>query len=144
MSRIGILLIILAVQSISALGMPEPGMSEQDEASKMQFAAGQHEIISLLIQQERYGSVLPEFRKILKLGLRNEKLVVQEAWIIVEQLRELDQHALALQLIDETVNVARTRQNKFSLLMLKGKVLQDQGRADEAISIYREAQDLKK
>ena len=129
-----------------ALNLPAIAESPaRDEISKLRFAASQHEIITILIEEQNYAGVLPEFRRILKLDLkgeRNEKLIVKSAWAIVEQLSEARQYALAHQILEETLEQTENRENRFSLLMLKGKTLKDEGRLREAIEVYRKAQAL--
>ena len=49
--------------------------SEAKIQSKLEYAATQYEIVSILIEQGKYEAVIPEFRRILKLGLEDETLV---------------------------------------------------------------------
>lgn len=121
------------------------GEKPRDEVSKLRFAASQHPIVEILIEEGKYDQVLPEFRKILKLGLKgeNEKLVVQSTWWLVERLRQKGQYSIAHQMLNETLNRSQERENKFSLLMLKGKLFKDEGRLQEAVQVYRKAQELK-
>lgn len=132
------------ILSLSVFAENPRQINPRDEVSKLRFAAGQHEIVTVLIQDKKFSSVLPEFRKILQLDLQgeNETLVVQSAWAIVEQLRETKQFSIAHQILDETLTQTEGRQNKFSLLMLKGKTFKDEGRLQEAIETYRKAQAL--
>jgi len=97
-----------------------------------------------LLKQQEYSQVLPEFRKILELNLTgsNEQNVVKSAWIIVENLRTARQFALAEQIVEGTLAQTKQNKNKFDLLMLKGKICQDQGRLQEAKQAYRRAQQL--
>ena len=115
-----------------------------DENTKLRLAAGYHEIIFVLINAERFSEVLPEYRNILALDLRgeNEKLVVQEAWLIAQELNKFDQYSLAHEVVDETLVRMQSSESKFSLLMLKGKIFKDQGRLLEAIETFRKAQQL--
>ena len=71
--------------------------SALDDESKLKVAAAQHEVISILLQGEQYHNVLGQFRKILDLGFEGEyeRLVVEEAWLIVEQLLEVGQYSIA-------------------------------------------------
>ncbi|MDA2933892.1 hypothetical protein MYX82_06065 [Acidobacteria bacterium AH-259-D05] len=113
-----------------------------DLESNLRFAASQHEIISILLDEGQYAEILPEFRKILDLDLtgENEKPVVQEAWLIGERLRGVGEYALAHEIVDETLDQLENSESKFYLLMLKGKIFQDDGLTDEALEAYREAQ----
>ncbi|MEE2821812.1 MAG: hypothetical protein VYA53_02405 [Acidobacteriota bacterium] len=113
-----------------------------DLEGKLRSAASQHEIIKLLLDEDRYAEVLSEFWTILDLELTgdNEKPVVQEAWMIVERMRESGEYDLAHQIVDGASNELETSESTFYLLMLKGKLFQDQGRTEEALEAYREAQ----
>jgi tetratricopeptide (TPR) repeat protein len=122
-----------------------PQNLRQQEETKLRFAASQHEIISILLHEERYESVLEEFQKILDLSFvgENEALVVEEAWLIAEYLREAGQFEVAHQVVDRTLSEVGSVQNRFLLMMLKGKVLREEGRLSEALDVYRQAQELK-
>jgi tetratricopeptide (TPR) repeat protein len=113
-----------------------------DLETQLRFAASQHEIISILLDDGRYDEVLPEFGKILDLGLtgENEKPVVQEAWLVGERLSEVGEYALAHQVVDDSLAELETSDSRFYLLMLQGKIFQDEGLTDEALEAYREAQ----
>lgn len=129
--------------ALTGSAFPQVGI-RRDEFSKLNFAATQHEIISILFKEEKYSEVLPEYRKILSLGLKgeNETRVVQEAYWIVEQLRQAKKHSVAHQIVEETLARTSARENKFTLMMIKGKILKDEGRLDEAIELYRKAQEF--
>ena len=116
-----------------------------DLETQLRFAASQHEIIGILLDEGRYAEILPEFWKILDLDLtgEDEKPVVQEAWLIGEQLREVGEYALAHQIVDDALDELETSESMFYLLMLKGKVFQDEGLTDQALDAYREAQEFK-
>ncbi len=115
-----------------------------DENTKLRLAAGQHEIVFVLISAKRFPEVLPEYRNILDLNLQdeNEKLVVQEAWLIAQELSKLGQYSLAHEVVDETLARMQRSESKFSLVMQKGKLFKDQGRLLEAIETFRKAQQL--
>ncbi|MFQ5930753.1 MAG: hypothetical protein ACE5MK_13755, partial [Acidobacteriota bacterium] len=59
------------------------------------------------------------------------------------RLRESAQYSLAHEIVDETLDQAENRESKFYLLMLKGKIFYDEGLTEEAIAIFRRAQELK-
>lgn len=132
----------LQAQYAAREGLSEEGLD--NERAKLRVAATQHEIIAILLKDGQYSQVLPEFRKILELNLsgENEKAVVEEAWIIVEQLRRADQYNLAHQIVEATFTQAGQLDNKFALYMLKGKIYRDQGLLEEAIQTYRKAQQI--
>jgi hypothetical protein len=111
--------------------------------SKLRFAASQHEIISILIQEQDFGGALLEFRRILALELSEEGLVVDEAWLIVDRLMAAGRYEYAHQIIDDTLETIEIPKNRFSLMMLKGKVYKDEGKLKDAVRVYREAQRLR-
>ena len=149
MRRLLLLLLLIGAWNpagLKATSFQEQELSDQaDSRAKLNFAAGQHEIIRVLLEEARFSEVLVEFRKILELDLRgpNEKPVVEEAWVITEQLREADQHELSHQLIDETLDHTQSPDSKFYLFILKGKTFHDQERTREAIEAFRRAQEFK-
>jgi len=113
-----------------------------DESAKLRIAASQYEIIGLLMQKHEYSQVVGEYRKILALNLdlESEKPLVQATWVIVDGLRQVGQYGLGIQIIDEALSGVRLSESKFFLMMAKGKVLKDQGKLQEAIEIFRKAQ----
>lgn len=135
-----IVLLMLSV-ALSGASWAQSDVAAAD-ASKLRAASVQYEIIQILLEKREYSQILPEFRKILSLQLKgeNELPVVQGAWLIAENLRKSQQFSLAEQLVDETLLRTEQGDNKFSLWMLKGKILRDQGRLQEAIEVYRKAQ----
>jgi tetratricopeptide (TPR) repeat protein len=136
MKRLLLLIIFLVATS---------GLAGQSNVEKkLLFAYSQHEIITILLEEQNYGQILPEFRKILSLQLRddNEDMVVRSAWQIVETLKEAKQYSLAHEITDATLQTSQQTENHFSLLMLKAKLLQDEGRRSEALQVYRKAQQL--
>jgi tetratricopeptide (TPR) repeat protein len=125
-----------------ALLAQSPSASRNTEESKLRFAATQHEIISIMLQEKEYAGALSEFRRILGLGLEQEMPLVQEAWLVANQLIASRQYSFAHQVIDDTLEIVETPKNRFTLLMLKGKLYKEEGRTREAVRVYREAQKL--
>jgi len=132
---------VLLLMFSAALHLPLQAQST-DEAAKLRVAASQYEIVGLLMQKHDYSQILGEYRKILNLdlGLENEKPLIQATWVIVDGLRQAGQFGLGTQIIDEALNHVRLSESKFFLMMAKGKVLKDQGKLQEAIEIFRKAQ----
>jgi tetratricopeptide (TPR) repeat protein len=129
----------------SVKALPQETFAESaDVESKLRFAAGQHEIIRILLEQGRFSEILTEYRKILELELQgeNEEPVVKEAWFVVERLRQSDQYSLAHAVVDESLGWLRNQESKFYLLIMKGKIFYDEGRTLEAIEAYRRAQEF--
>ena len=132
---IGLNLLAVAQDTVAS------GASPETEA-RLRFAAGQHEIIRVLLKEREYSKILPEFRKILELDLEgeNERPVLKSTWFFVGHLRKANQYSLAHQLIDEALDHLQSRDSKFILLILKGKTFDDEGRTREALEIFRKAQ----
>ncbi|UCF36645.1 MAG: hypothetical protein JSU96_17805 [Acidobacteriota bacterium] len=130
------LLLLLLLSAVAVAQRP------MDEQAKLRFAATQHEIISILIEEGEFDRVLPEFRKIVNLGLQDERLVVQEVGVVTNGLMVLDAFSTAHQIIDEFLPLAKERENQFTLLMIKGKVFKQEGRLKDAVKMYRQAQEL--
>ncbi len=132
--------LILLLALSAALHLPLQAQ-RSDETAKLRIAASQYEIIELLMQKHDYSQILGEYRKILALNLEDEKLVVQATKLIaVDRLCTAGQYSLATQIINEALSTVRLSESKFFLMMAKGKVLKDQGKLQEAIEIFRKAQ----
>ncbi len=118
--------------------------SALDDRSKLKVAAAQYEVIEILLKEKQYQKVLGGFREILDLRLKGdyERLVVEAAWKFAEELLEVGHYSIAEQIVEETLGQTEDPENRFILFMLLGKTLQSQGRAEEAIEIYRKAQQL--
>jgi hypothetical protein len=66
-----LILYIFVILSVSIFGAPLGGMTaaDQSDISKLQYAASQHEIISILIDEGDWNQAVAEFYKILDLDL---------------------------------------------------------------------------
>ena len=137
-----VLLLLLSTGLV--LGSPNVSVVTDSEEAKLRFASAQHEIISILLQEQRYDAVMPELKKLLALNLKgvNEKLLVQSIWLFADQLVAADQFALAHEAIDSALSKVAEDANEFTLLMLKGKIYKEQGKLKEALDLYRAAQEL--
>ncbi len=136
---------LLSLSVPVASGAPQEISPDSDDLeSKLRFAAGQHEIIGILLEQGRFSEILIEYRKILELELKdeNEVPVIKEAWYLVEQLRQSEQYSLAHAIVDESLEWLQNRESTFYLLIMRGKIFHDEGRTEEAIDAYREAQEF--
>lgn len=140
------LILLLFMSTGLAFGSPTVSVVADGEESKLLYASAQHEIISILLQEERFDSVLPELEKILALNLRgeSEKLIVKEVWIICDQLVGAGKFDLAHQIIDATLPKLLDPVNQFTLNMRKGQIYRAQGLLKEALELYRLAQELQK
>ena len=137
--------LLLSLSLPVASGAPQEISPDSDDLeSKLRFAAGQHEIIGILLEQGSFSEILIEYRKILELELtgENEVPVVKEAWYLVEQLRQSEQFSLAHAIVDESLEWLQNRDSTCYLLIIRGKIFHDEGRTEEAIDAYREAQEF--
>ncbi len=118
--------------------------TEQREEAKLRFAAAQHEIVAILIKEEQFDRVFPEFSRILELGFEGpaEELVVKATWSVVSGLTEAARFDVAHRVIDGALRHTAEPDSEFGLLMLKGKVYGQEGRIREALQTYRLAQRL--
>jgi tetratricopeptide (TPR) repeat protein len=137
-----VLFLFTLLWSLTLVVNAQEVVESADLETQLRFAASQHEIIKILLDEDRYADVLPEFWKILDLELTgdDEKPVVQEAWLIGERMRETGQYDLAHELVDGALDELEASESQFHLLMLKGKIFQDEGLTEEALAAYREAQ----
>jgi tetratricopeptide (TPR) repeat protein len=112
--------------------------------AKLRYAAAQHEIITILINEGEYERVPAEFQKILDLGFSGtqEALVVKEAWAIVTGLMANRQFESAHRVVDEALRKTVRNDSRFALIMLKGKIFKQEGRLKDALNAYRQAQQL--
>ncbi len=115
-----------------------------NEAAKLRIAGSEFEIIGVLMQKQDYSQILGEYRKIVNLDFcpENEKPLVQGTWVIADGLRRAGQYSVATQIINEALPKVRLSESKYFLMMAKGKILKDQGKLEEALEIYRKAQEF--
>ena len=113
---------------VASGALQEISPNSDDLGSKLRFAAGQHEIIGILLEQGSFSEILIEYRQILELELRgeNEVPVVKEAWYLVEQLRQSEQYSLAHAVVDESLEWFQNRESTFYLLIMRGKIFHDE------------------
>ena len=118
--------------------------SDPAENAKLAAAATHYEIAQLKIESGEYDAVLAEIQKILDLefGAANEGVLTLSVLNLAEQLLNADQHELARQSVDASLNAVDQQQNQFMLLMFKAKVFRDEGETDAALEAYRSAQKL--
>jgi tetratricopeptide (TPR) repeat protein len=127
---------------ISCLVLPVAAQGSATEAAKLRVAGSQYEIIGVLLDKQAFSQVIFEYRKILalQLGLESELPLAQATAVVVERLAAAGQYRIADQLLDEAFAKVKASLTKYSLLMIKGKLLKDEGRLQEAIEVYRRAQ----
>ena len=116
----------------------------ESRSSQLNFAGAQAEIVAVLLAEQKYSLILSEFQRILNLGLtgEDETLLARHAWYVSLQLAEAGQFALAHRIVEETLSKTSDPQNRYRLLMLKGKIFKQQRLFEQAIDVYRQAQRL--
>lgn len=141
-----LILFVFAILSVSIFGAPlgDIQAADQTDVSKLQYAASQHEIISILIEEGDWNQAVAEFYKILDLdlGMESEGSLAEEVWQITEQLLEAGQYDFSHQIIDSTLENCKLPDNRFTLLILKGKVFKEEGKLKAALDAFRDAQAL--
>ena len=139
-----LILYIFVILSVSIYGNVAGQALSQTDIGKLQYAASQHEIISILIEESDWSQAVAEFYKILDLDLEvtSEVSLVEEAWQITEQLLEAKQYDFSHQIIDSTLERCKLPDNRFTMLILKGKVFKQEGKIKAALDVFREAQAL--
>ncbi len=139
-----LILYVFVILSVGIHGDVSGQTVSPADISKLQYAASQHEIISILIEEQDWSQAVAEFFKILDLDLdvTSEVSLVEEAWQITEQLLEAKQYDYSHQIIDSTLERCKLPDNRFTMLILKGKVLKQEGKIKAALDAFREAQAL--
>ena len=87
---------------------------------------------------------MSEIQKILNLDFsaENEGVLALSVLNLTAELLNADQYDLALQAVDASLNTVGVQENRFMLLMFKARVFRDEGKTDEALETYRDAQKL--
>lgn len=116
----------------------------QDWKEKLAFAESQHNIIITLIDEGKYGEVMPELRKIvdLKFPEKYEERLTREFCMVSDKLRHKDQDSLAHEVLDEGLRSVTVKGNKARLYKEKGYLYKKQGDKAKAIEMFREASKL--
>ena len=111
---------------------------------KLRFAASQHEIVTLLIDDGRFEEAEAGYYELLDLRFSGpqEKLLVQSVWKIVEKLRNAGQHEVAHRIVAGTLRELAQLENRHTLLMLRAKLYQEQGSLSKALETLRQAKAL--
>ena len=111
---------------------------------KLRFAASQHEIVKVLIEDGRFDEAEAAYQELLSLDFSGpqEKLLVQSAWKIVERLRSVRQHDVAHRIVSDSLRELEQLENRHTLLMLRAKLYQEQGDLSRALETLRQAKAL--
>ena len=138
--RFSVLLMVFGlapVRGVSAAANPA-------ENAKLATAATHYEIAQLKLESGEYDAVVAEIRKIVDLDFsaENEGVLTLSVLNLSEELLNADRHGLARNAVDATLKAADQQENQFMLLMFKARVFRDEGKIDEALETYREAQKL--
>lgn len=116
----------------------------QDINDKLTFARTQHEIILLLIKQNRLEEVQPELDKILHLQLppSQESRVISSMLIISEAFLQNQRDDLCLKMLEKGISSVQVDRNKSKLLQEMGYVYRLRGDDKKAMDCFRKAQQL--
>ena len=119
-------------------------LKPSSEVNRLRSAAQTHEEILNRLAEHDYEAVYPLFWKILALGLEgeHETTLVDAAWVIVKDLRQNRQFALAHHIIDATMSSVSSDDNRWRLLMLKAQTYRDGGDLGEARRMIIAAREL--
>ena len=125
-------------------GRAKHALSQSAENAKLVTAATHYEIVQLNLESGEYETVVSEIQKILNLdfSVENEGVLTLSVLNLTEELLNADQYDLALQAVDASLNTVDLQENRFMLLMFKARVYRDEGKTDEALETYRDAQKL--
>ena len=118
--------------------------SEISLEEKLRVGGSQHEIVTVLIEGGRFREVESAFQEILGLGLSGpqEILLVQSAWKVVEKLRNVHQYNLAHRIVRSTLEQVEQVENRYTLLMLRAKIFQEQRNLPKALDTLEQAKAL--
>jgi hypothetical protein len=153
--RLVFTLVILAVTGFTQTGVlagfaaamaaVEEENSSSQTLNKLKIASMQHDLTLLLIENNNFGRVEPEWRKVLDLGLseRYEGAIAQSLLIICYKLSEANQLSLAQSIMDESLSaVAFSNKSAADIFRLKAYVYKEAGDLDSAIDALRKASEL--
>ena len=118
--------------------------SEISLEEKLRVGGSQHEIVTVLIEGDRFREAESAFQEILGLGLSGpqEILVVQSAWKVVEKLRNVHQYTVAHRIVGSTLEQVEQVENRHTLLMLRAKIYQEQRNFPKALETLEQAKAL--
>jgi tetratricopeptide (TPR) repeat protein len=124
-----------------------PHLRAQDSWENVRgIAESQHEIVMLMIQQERFDTVFEASRKIFELQFppEQEHLLVKEAEILTDALLMHDQTEIAHQVLDCALLNVSTNQSKAALHREKAYVFKKEGKTEEAMKHFQKSIELEK
>ncbi len=109
------------------------------------IAESQHEIVILLIKEQKFDQAVEEAKKIFYLPFPREKhgLLVEEAKEISDGLIHYKQNELALQVLDEGLRSVQPPDLQADLYKEKAYLYKKMGKNEEAMFCFRKAVELK-
>lgn len=139
-----LLLMLPALQAQQESSSQEAQSSSEQVLGKLQVAAIQHEAIALLIEEQKFQSIVPELKKIFDLALPPDYEIyeVQEVQSIAQKLRTRDQLSLAHAVVDLGLKNLEGDKSKLSLYLLKSQLYRDSGQIREATEATEMARKL--
>ncbi|MEW6366023.1 MAG: hypothetical protein AB1714_15445 [Acidobacteriota bacterium] len=105
------------------------------------MAEAQHEIVMMMIEDNRIDDVVKETQKIMQLGFpdRYDLFLLNEIDEVVDRLVQKSQDDAAIRVLEIGKNALRHPEAKVGLLMQVAKIHRKHKRNDLAIQAYREA-----
>ncbi|HUG44235.1 MAG TPA: hypothetical protein VMN76_08340 [Acidobacteriota bacterium] len=139
--------VLLRVPFVFLILSLTPHLRAQDSWENIRgIAESQHEIVMLMIQQERFDSVFDAARKIFELQFppHHEHLLVKEAEMLTDALLMHDQVQIAHQVLDCALLNVSTNHSKAALHREKAYVFKKEGKAEEAMEHFQKSIELEK
>jgi hypothetical protein len=143
-----LLLVVLAVsvQAQQADRNADNSQASEQTIAKLQAAAVRYETIELLIQQNKFGSIIPELKKIFDLNLPKEfeKYQLQAVVNLATELGKKNQFVVGHNVIDLALENAETDESKFNLYTMKTVLFRNAGQTREAFETLELANKYRK
>ena len=137
--------VVLAVSAfqIALLAIPVYAFQAID-ATKLQIAASQHNIIAILLKEKNFDDVLLEYDKILGLRLpaQYDENVIKETLWISEAFLKGQRSDLSLRLLERGIQGMNQNKSKATLYQEMGLVYRLEGNDLKALECFRRAQQL--
>ncbi len=117
-------------------------LAQDPETEKLRFAAAQHEVIQILLKENRLEEVQSELDKILSLKLapQNEERIIRSMLMISEAFLQGRRPDLCLRMLERGIAGMQSGISKSKLYQEMGYVYRLQGNDARALECFRKAQ----
>ena len=125
------------------LGLNTACFGAQDpEAEKLRIAAAQHEVIQILLKENRLDEVQPELDKILDLRLspQHEERIIRAMLMVSEAFLQNRRADLCLRMLERGIAGMQLGMSKSKLYQEMGYIYRLQGNNQKAMECFRKAQ----